>query len=249
MQLAARVALICLLLVFPVGTWGAEAGGKQWVTVADVFDGDTFMATNGDIVRLLGIDCPERATRDKPGEPLAAEAREALKELIGDQRVWLKTDVETHDRYDRLLAQVYLGDGTWVNGELITRGLAYVYTFPPNMRWADELLQLERPARSAGRGMWSERRFRVLAAETVGSEHVGQFRVIAGVVRDLRHGGLAFGMAQLEIGVPEKYRRYFSTLPDIRQGARVLARGTLRRHRGQLRLALHSPADLEILSP
>jgi len=247
MQTTTRFTLVCVLIGLVYGAGKAAADNvsinksERWLQVADVFDGET--------VRLLGIDCPEPAKRNKPGEPLAAKAKAALLALIGGQRVRLKTDVEKRDRYDRLLAQIYLEDGAWINGELVRQGWAHVYTFPPNMRWADNLLELERRARGAKRGIWSKQRFQVLAASNVENRHIGQFRVIEGLARHVRQNDFAFQLSGLEVSVPRKYQRYFDALPHLQPGTRVLVRGTLRKYGEQIRLALHSPADLEILSP
>ena len=61
--------------------------------------------------------------------------------------------MRTRDRYGRLLAYVWLGD-TMVNAELVRRGYAQVMTVPPNVRYQDLFLKLQREARDAGRGLW-----------------------------------------------------------------------------------------------
>ncbi|MDX8410978.1 MAG: thermonuclease family protein [Mariprofundaceae bacterium] len=254
MRPAFRIALYCTLICLTPGTEEAIGGlsiikSDRWMTVAEVFDGDTFRATNGEIVRLLGIDCPELTKHNKPGEPLATQAKAALRGLIGGQVVRLKTDVEKRDRYDRLLAQVYLRDGTWINGELIAQGWAHVYTFPPNIRWAGDLLKLERSARRAKRGIWDKQRFQVLNAASVRTKHLGQFRLIQGVARDIRKDGFVFRLGKVKVSVPRKYRRYFNSPPRIRPGSHVVVHGALRMNKNQIWLALHNPTDLEILSP
>jgi len=255
MYLLARIASYCILASLFFASQDAAAGNvsiissDRWVTVTEVFDGDTFKTRKGEIVRLLGIDCPELAKHNAPGEPLATVASDALQNLVEGQLVRLKTDKEKRDRYDRLLAQVYLRDGTWVNGELVTQGLAYVYTFPPNLRWADDLLKLEQAARNAELGIWREQRFRVLDADMVEMKYVGQFRVVEGIVIDIKRNDLMFRVGELEVNVPRKYRPYFQAPPLVEPNTRLLVRGTLRQYKGRLRLGLHSPADMEILSP
>jgi endonuclease YncB( thermonuclease family) len=49
--------------------------------------------------------------------------------------------------------EVVEGD-TFVNGELIKGGYATVLTIPPNVKYADTFIKLQRKARRQGRGMW-----------------------------------------------------------------------------------------------
>ena len=65
--------------------------------------------------------------------------------------------VKERDRYGRLLAYVYLDapEGrVFINAELIRTGYALVYTVPPDVEQADVLLEAEREAREAERGLW-----------------------------------------------------------------------------------------------
>ncbi len=60
--------------------------------------------------------------------------------------------MEQRDRYGRLLAYVFLKDGTFVNAWLVEYGYAQVMTVPPNVRYQELFLKLQREARQAGRG-------------------------------------------------------------------------------------------------
>jgi micrococcal nuclease len=116
-----------------------------------VIDGDTIELLNGERVRYIGMDTPEM----RPVEEYAEAATEANRELVEQEMVRLVTDVEERDRYGRLLAYVYV-DGTFVNAELVRRGLAQVATYPPNVKHQELFLKLQREARAAGRGLWSD---------------------------------------------------------------------------------------------
>ncbi|MCD6360172.1 MAG: thermonuclease family protein, partial [Armatimonadetes bacterium] len=69
-------------------------------------------------------------------------------------------DVRERDRYDRLLGYVYVRDERgreiFVNAELVREGYARVMTIPPDVKYADLFLRLEREARAARRGLWAE---------------------------------------------------------------------------------------------
>lgn len=139
------------------------------ILVKRVVDGDTILLANGERVRLIGIDTPEmhesnklyrdarRTRRDvETIRKLGKQSYLFTKDLLEGKKVRLEFDVERRDRYGRLLAYVFLEDGTMANARIIEEGFAQVYTFPPNVKYTDELLRLERQARQAGRGLWKE---------------------------------------------------------------------------------------------
>ena len=142
-------------------------GGLHYV--AYVNDGDTVKLDNGERVRLIGIDTPEAHENEKllrdvrhrhlEGQVQLAMGKEAArftKALLAHQKVRLEFDVEERDKYGRLLAYVYLPDGTFVNEKIIRAGYAYPLTIPPNVRYADEFKQWFDEARNAKRGLWSQ---------------------------------------------------------------------------------------------
>jgi micrococcal nuclease len=127
--------------------------------VRRVIDGDTIEASDGRLIRYLGIDAPE--VRRRAGghwvvdpELFAEEATTLNRTLVEGRRVRLEYDVETHDRFGRLLAYVYIGD-TMANGELIKSGLAKPLVFSPNVKHAQHLRAWAAEARQARRGLWS----------------------------------------------------------------------------------------------
>lgn len=250
LRLRSKLATGGLFCLFLLLTWSAQAGGfsvvgqSRWVEVRYVIDGDTFVAKNGEHVRLLGINTPEIAHDREPGQPGGQEAKKRLTALIGGQVVQLFTDKERRDNYGRLLAQVYHRDGRWINAELVREGLAHVYTFPPNFRWTAELLQAEAEARRKRLGIWATSRFAVLQADDVGRQEIGQFRIIEG--RTLEVGTWRFRLGRLIVTIPRKYRQWFSSAPKLSDGQPVRIRATIRASSGGLFAAIHSPYDLEI---
>ena len=71
-------------------------------------------------LRLRGIDAPELSV---------AEGQEAREWVLGrieeDNAVWVRT--ERPDKYGRYLADVFLPDGGFLNGELVAQGAAVVW--------------------------------------------------------------------------------------------------------------------------
>ena len=80
-----------------------------------VIDGDTFVLTNKQEIRLMSVNAPE------VGLCGSQEATDKLKSLIEGKKVRLEGDI--NDRFGRLLALVYIDDQL-VNKEMILSGWA-----------------------------------------------------------------------------------------------------------------------------
>lgn len=128
----------------------------NYSTVSRVIDGDTIGIDTGAKVRYIGVDTPETKHPRKGVEFYGKEAFSFNKQLVGGRRVRLECDVQKRDRYGRLLAYVYLPDGTFVNAELVRKGYARVSTYPPNVKYQELFLRLEQQARQKKRGLWNQ---------------------------------------------------------------------------------------------
>jgi micrococcal nuclease len=102
---------------------------------------------------LIGVDTPETKHPRKPVQPFGKEASAFTKQFVEGKEVRLEFDVQRRDKYRRLLAYVYIGD-TMLNAELVRQGYAQVATFPPNVKYQELFVKLQREARKAGRGLW-----------------------------------------------------------------------------------------------
>ena len=129
------------------------------VQVVRVIDGDTIRVccVFGDrvTVRYIGVDTPETHHPMKGVEHYGTEASEANRKLVDGKTVRLEFDVQQLDKYGRILAYIYLEDGTFVNAWLVEHGYAMVMTFPPNVKYEALFLRLQREAREAKQGLWS----------------------------------------------------------------------------------------------
>jgi micrococcal nuclease len=126
--------------------------------VMSVVDGDTIdVQLDGRRVRVryIGIDTPETKHPTKGQEPCGPEAAEANRTLIEGQTVRLELDVQPRDRYQRLLAYVYVGE-VMVNAELVRQGYAQVATYPPNVRHQDQFVAFQQAAREHKAGCWGK---------------------------------------------------------------------------------------------
>ena len=115
-------------------------------------DGDTIRLGELGSVRLIGIDTPEVYGGV---ECFGREAsRFAARLLPLGTRVRYRVGVEERDRYDRLLAYVWLPDGRMLNRVMIDKGYAQPLAIPPNVSFADVFRAGARAARQAGLGLW-----------------------------------------------------------------------------------------------
>jgi micrococcal nuclease len=148
------LTLILVLLACGLASPAVDADSLR-VKVRWVDDGDTIVVAGGERVRYLGINTPEVAHKDKPGEPFGDEAKAFNKKLVQDRWINLELAEQQRDHYGRLLAYVLLADGTFVNGELVRQGYAHLLRKQPNLRYWEQLLALQRQALKEKKGMWS----------------------------------------------------------------------------------------------
>jgi len=247
--------MLWLLLLSFVAAMPAQAGtlswisDSRWVTVAKVYDGDTFQTRQGEKIRFLNLNTPEIQHRDSQAQVGGYVAKKALTDLILGQQLRLRLDQEKKDRYGRTLAQVWMRDGLWVNAWLLNQGYAHLYNFEPNTRWAKKLAKEEDKARQQGVGIWKTARFRLMQATKVSNKNIGQFRVVEGLVKEkFNQKKWVFYMGKLRISIPRAYRQYFHKPLSLEKNKRVMVHGRIRISRkGQFFLALHSPYDLEYI--
>ena len=139
---------VFVLLILP---WQGIAPAQEMQPqrrVRETIDGDTVILTDGERVRLLGIDTPER------GEALYAEAGRGLDGLVRDRVIRLEFAHRRRDHYRRLLAHIWIGD-TLASEWLLREGLARLYMWPPDTIHATRLLAAQVAARRARRGIWA----------------------------------------------------------------------------------------------
>lgn len=233
---------------------GLAPGGSG--RVVEVVDGDTVVLADGREVRLVGIQAPKLPLGGPnfPTWPLAPEAKAALQKLVLREEVTLGFGGRERDRHGRLLAHLFRStDGLWVQGELLARGLARVYTFPDNRALASELFARESKARAARRAIWAFDRYAVLPPEAA-ERAFDQYALIEGTVLAV---GRAHGSAYLNFGPdwktdftavirPQALRVFADEGIDIAlyEGRRVRVRGWVESWNGPMIEVTH-PEQIE----
>lgn len=143
----------------PIATSSATQGieGEQ-AKVSKVIDGDTIELQNGQTVRLIGIDTPETVDPRRSVGCFGKEASNETKSLLFGKIVILQKDVSDTDKFGRLLRYVFLslegGQTLFVNDYLVREGFAKVLTYPPDVKFNEQLRQAEAEARAGKRGLW-----------------------------------------------------------------------------------------------
>jgi micrococcal nuclease len=116
--------------------------------VKKVVDGETIWLYDSDgdsyKIRLIGVNTPEAYTfgnvREQEG---GKEASAYTKYLLEGEYVRLEFDVEKYDRYNRVLAYVWLHDGEMLNAKLVEDGYAEAVRYYPNVKYYEYFRSLE----------------------------------------------------------------------------------------------------------
>lgn len=148
---ASFLCVILALLLCPIGAYADSFKCTR------VIDGDTIEINyEGKLekVRLIGVDTPETVHPNKPVEYFGKEASNFTRWLVEGKSVTLEFDWQRRDKYSRLLAYVYLDDGTLVNKKIIEQGYGHAYTKFP-FKYLEEFRAAELKAREAGKGLWA----------------------------------------------------------------------------------------------
>lgn len=129
--------------------------------VVSVVDGDTLkISMDGatETIRLIGINTPETVDPRKSVECFGTEASNKAKSVLTGKKVSIETDVSQgeRDKYGRLLAYVFLENGTNFNKMMISEGYAYEYTYNTPYKYQSEFKTAEADARNNKVGLWAD---------------------------------------------------------------------------------------------
>lgn len=174
--------LLILLAFISLGTLAEE----MKLTVDRVPDGDTIRTFNSEgnkiVVRLLGVDTPERKFANESQGKHAIDATNFLKNLIPKgSTIKVVTGDTIREKWDRVLGTVYAGEIN-VNLELLKSGMGMPYFIAPfDFDMAEEYRAACIEAQSAGLGVFNPKNrlryepyiFRMKVAKKVGRNLVG----------------------------------------------------------------------------
>ena len=132
---------------------------KLLLSLARVIDGDTFVLSDSQHVRILGINAPEIERSGKPAQQYADSATKYTRSLIEGKQIKLTFENNTYDIFGRLLAYVWLidragKDSLFIQAELLKAGLVRISYYPKGKRYYELFYNLRRTAMRDKRGIW-----------------------------------------------------------------------------------------------
>lgn len=224
-------------------------------------DGATLVLSDGDKLRLSGIQAPKlyAGAETSMNWPWAEESKAALDDLAAGSRVALGADQIKRDRHGRLIGQAFLEDGTWLQGAMVSAGLARAYSFADTRDCAGELLKAEAEARTNNRGLWNDPFYAIRDASTPETllPLEGRYELVVGRVLKADTVGsrvyLNFGRYWKEdftVTIDAKAKKLFDTSgfdPLALENALVRVRGWLEVLDGP-RMAVTHPEQIEVLA-
>lgn len=163
-----RFFFLCLLLA---ASFSACRGRAETLTAQKILNGDTILLNDGRTLHLQGVKAIPNAHR-------------FLRSFLDGKDLTYFDGVS--DRYDRIDAQLYASKGDekpqWLQGELLSKGLAFIY--PPTGHEARlaEMYDAENTARKAHMGLWEDTAFADSRAENPAAIPIGKFVFVTGKV-------------------------------------------------------------------
>ncbi len=253
-------------LILPKGDFSAlrKVGISK---VAEVINPMTIKLDDGRMIALTGLDYPDLDFYD-PGE-LAVTAQKVLEDFLTNKKVAVyqtpKSDSGRMNRMGHHIAHLACFDennpknedsAVWVEGLMLSLGLARVRTTKYNRQMAAQMLKLENNARDHKIGLWSMNDYTVLTPEE-STKHIGSFQVVEGTIKSIsKHKNnlyINFGgnwRNDFTIGISGKNMRNFTREkinPNQWNGAKVRVRGWIETYNGPF-IQLNHPERIEILS-
>ena len=164
-------------------------------TVSEVINPMTIKLKDGRMIALAGLDYPDLDYYD-PGE-LAVTAQKVLEDILTGKKVTIyQTPKSSQGRMNRMghyiahlerINDVGMNedvDAAWVQGLMLSLGLARVRTTKYNRQMADQMLKLEKEARDLRVGLWKMDEYTVLTPE-LATKHIGSFQVVEGKIKSV----------------------------------------------------------------
>jgi len=166
-----------LSVMFFFLTAAGYSDAHTWYKVKWVNDGDTIVLTNGNRVRYIGINAPEIDHENQKAEPYGYKARSFNKTVVLSQKIRLEFDRERHDRYGRLLAYIFLANGSCLNSQMLENGMAYYLYRRPNVKYEKRLLKKQQAAMKDQKGLW--RNWKEVKGKYLGNQKSRRFHQVA----------------------------------------------------------------------
>ncbi len=254
-----------LFLIVSSFLWGRCARAQDFSALKNTGQGQVIevitpysvQLDNGQIIRLSGIHLPDYSA-DEAGD-FSLLALNVLKDMLDGQRVMVfqssDRDKGRINRMGHALAHLQREkDGMWIQGALLSLGLAQVKTSQRNPEMAGIMYELERSARNENLGIWAGTST-VLSPEGA-QAHIGRFQVVEGKIESVAMNKnrlyLNFGgnwRDDFTVSIPPADLKRFSQsgLDPLQWGGqRIRVRGMLESYNGP-HIEINHPEAIERL--
>ncbi len=176
-------------LVFIFLIFGFLFSSNQSIKLLKIYDGDTILISlNGkqERIRFTGINTPEidHPKYHKKGEFFGPEAKRHLNKILRKHKISrLEFDVNKRDKYHRMLAYIFLDNGKMLNELMVEDGFAYVYNFPPNVKYTAVFNSAEAYAKRKHLGIWKNK-IKTISANNLKKlyKNIGKYVEVKGYV-------------------------------------------------------------------
>jgi endonuclease YncB( thermonuclease family) len=217
-------------------------------TVTRIVDAETVALDDGSELRLIGALAPRAIdVGADPGTwPPEIAARAELGAILLGRSIELAFGGERTDRYGRLQAHAFWMEGErrrWVQGHLLEQGLARAYLQAGSRACSGVLLEAERAARQANRGLWADAAYRVRSADATLelARYRSTFQVVEGEIERVAQvrGAVYLNFGRGRGAFAVSLRRgdrgllgAFAENPATLEGRRVRVRGWIEQRQG-----------------
>lgn len=153
--------------------------------VEEVINPHVIKTKDGTFIHLTGLDYPDLNYHD-PGK-ISVTALEILKDFLTDKEIKIyqtkSTDKGRKNRLGHSIAHIVRADNdTWVQGMLLSLGVARTRTSDHNPDMASQMMTLESAARRNKSGIWEIAEYTVLSPEQA-VKHIGSYQIIEGHIK------------------------------------------------------------------
>jgi endonuclease YncB( thermonuclease family) len=175
--LAAAAMAAPSLAVVPLCAGEIEIGDAH---IMRIEKNGVLVMTDGRALKLEGIRLPAGPADHAP-QAIADRAMAELEKLAKGGEVDARSTWPKEDRYDRVRSQIFGRDGTWLQHDLLSKGLARVELSPDRGECNREFYAAEDEARRAGAGLWADRAYTTRHVDQLGGD-LGTFQIVLGWV-------------------------------------------------------------------
>lgn len=228
------------------------------VRVTHVIDGDTVVLASGQHLRYIGMDAPELERKTPTGwvkvdDPFGIESKKSNEELVLGKVVRLEFDVQKQDKFNRMLAYCFVKqDDTevLVQEEILRRGFAYLYTFPPNIKYVDRLVRALQEAKAKKAGIWS---VDLNVDSTTAGQFIGQRKMVTGFVKrshttarviHLSLDGLSVVIFKSDMGL---FQKQGIDPAEFYKGKKVRVFGLIKEYQGAPEIVISNPWQIDVV--